>query len=84
MRIEYIDLYDPDIDSDPELTKKENEPFLDKLKNIFKTLSKKDPLYSEITESVQTQKVIEKIGNNQPYYIIVKSRPINIIINKVK
>lgn len=65
LRIEYIDLYDPDIDSDPELTKKENEPFLDKLKNIFKTLSKKDPLYSEITESVQTQKVVEKIGNNQ-------------------
>ena len=65
MRIEYVDLYDPDIDSDPELTKKENEPFLVKLKNIFKTLSKKEPLYSEITESIQNQKVVEKIGKEQ-------------------
>ena len=65
MRIEYLDVYDPDIDQDPELTKKENEPYLKKLKSIFQMLSKKEPLYSEIKESVENQKVIEKIGNNQ-------------------
>lgn len=65
LRIEYLDVYDPDIDQDPELTKKENEPYLKKLKSIFQMLSKKEPLYSEIKESVENQKVIEKIGNNQ-------------------
>ena len=44
LRIEYLDVYDPDIDQDPELTKKENEPYLKKLKSIFQMLSKKEPL----------------------------------------
>ena len=67
LRIEYIDIYDPSDpeDEDPEETKKQNEEFLSKLKDIFKKLSKKEPLYSEIKESVQTQKVVEKIGNDQ-------------------
>lgn len=67
LRIEYIDIYDPSDpeDEDPENTMKENEEFLKILKSNFKELSKKQPLYSEIKESVQTQKVVEKIGNDQ-------------------
>ena len=67
LKIEYIDIYDPSLpdDPDPADTKRQNEEFLSKLKNIFKQLSRKEPLYSEMRETVQTQKVVDKIGNGQ-------------------
>ena len=45
--------------------KKQNDIFLDKLKNIFKKLSKKEPLYNEIRESVLIQIAVEEIENDQ-------------------
>ena len=67
LRIEYIDIYDPSDPEDeaPEKTIKENEAFLKILKSNFKELSKKQPLFSEIKESLETQKVVDKIGNDQ-------------------
>ena len=49
LRIEYIDIYVP---NDHEETITQKDIFLDKLKNIFKKLSKKEQLYSETRESV--------------------------------
>ena len=75
LRIEYIDVYDPDIDENPEKTREENNKDLDKIKNIFKELSKKEPLYSEIKEKIiENEKVIEFIPNS----------PSNLYICKIK
>lgn len=69
LRIKYIDVYDPNdpSESEPEEVKKINKPFLDEFKKIFKKLSKKEPLYSEILESTEKQKVVEKVGDNFAY-----------------
>lgn len=66
LRIEYIDLYDLDNYPDPNIkenVRNENKKYLDSLKNIFRELSKKDPLYSKIkTDKYPTeQKVISRI-----------------------
>ena len=75
LRIEYIDVYDPDIDENPEKTREENNKDLDKIKKIFKELSKKEPLYSEIKEKIiENEKVIEFIPNS----------PSNLYICKIK
>lgn len=68
MRIEYIDVYDPSMIKNLEKAKKaenQNKKFLDKYHQIFKQLSKKQPLYSKITKEKRKQKIIEYIGNNQ-------------------
>ena len=62
LRIEYIDIYVP---NDHEETITQKDIFLDKLKNIFKKLSKKEPLYNEIRESVLIQIAVEEIENDQ-------------------
>lgn len=65
LRIEYIDVYDPDIALEPEKTKEENNIFLKKIKNIIKELSEYEPLYSEIKEETKNEKIIEKVNYDQ-------------------
>ena len=56
LRIKYIDLYDLDKYQNPNIKEKvrnENKKYLDSIKNIFRELSKKDPLYSQIEKDTK-------------------------------
>ena len=70
LRIEYIDLYDPDkFDDEPETKEnviKENKIYLDSLKKIFKELSNRQPLYSKIEDKIlENQKVIKRLSDGK-------------------
>jgi len=76
LRIEYIDLYDPDKYQDPKTKEKvikQNKTYLDSLKKIFKELSGSLPLYSKIEEKIfENQKVIDKISYGKANLYICK------------
>ena len=69
LRIEYIDLYDPDKYDDPKIKDniiKENKIYLDSLKKIFKELSNRQPLYSKIEDKIiENQKVINRLSSGK-------------------
>ena len=69
LRIEYINIHDPDSINAPKSKKKaiENDKYyLNLLKKIFKELSKKEPLYSRIeTKILYNQKVISIITDGK-------------------
>lgn len=70
LRIEYIDLYNPDkFDDDPQTKDaviKENKIYLDSLKKIFKELSNRQPLYSKIEDKIlENQKVIKRLSDGK-------------------